>query len=139
MTIIGNNMEYKLIREVCAKDFVAVTGLTRSGKAMLAPIVSSLKRAEIIQMNFLMEQFPMLHNLEMMTDKAAVYLMRYAVHFMLYDMYLGRNTNVRPTDFTSIWNAGDPTKYLSRMYANEGEEVHERIEKEKTVLFYDAA
>lgn len=128
------NMEIKLVREICVKDFVAVTGLTRSGKAVLAPIVSSLERAENIRMDFLMEQFPMLHNLGLMTDDVVVYLMRYAVHFMLYNIYLGREANFRPTDFTSIWNTGDPAKYFMRLYAKEGEEVYERIEKEKPLF-----
>ena len=54
-------IELKLKRP--ARNIVAVTGSTRSGKSMLAPIVSSLKRAGTLKMDYTLEQYPVLNNL----------------------------------------------------------------------------
>ncbi len=51
----------KIIRQNFIKNLVLITGLSRSGKTMLAPIISSLERTEHVAMNYLMEQIPMMH------------------------------------------------------------------------------
>ena len=117
-------------------NLVAVTGLSRSGKSMLAPIVSSLNRSENLQTDYTLEQFPVLNHLGLMSEHIAIYLMRYMVNFKIYDNQIGRNSNFRFTDWTSIWNTPDPRQYLRRLIKDEGDSVFENIKEENQINVY---
>ena len=127
-------------------NLVAVTGISRSGKSMLAPIVSSLNRSENLQTDYTLEQFPVLNHLGLMSEHIAIYLMRYMVNFKIYDNQIGRNSNFRFTDWTSIWNTSDPRQYLRRLIKDEGDDYinggilergHEEKIKTKAQLVLD--
>ncbi len=121
---------------------VFVSGATRSGKIILSRIISSLKRSENIRVDHLTEQLPIMNRLGELTDEACNTLLRYSIHFMLYDNYIGRNSNFKTTDFTSIWNTPEPEKFLERIYSNnheygdsvDGDRAIERIKKEKIIF-----
>jgi len=117
-------------------NLVAVTGLSRSGKSMLAPIVSSLNRSENLQTDYTLEQFPVLNHLGLMSEHIAIYLMRYMVNLKIYDNQIGRNSNFRFTDWTSIWNTPDPRQYLRRLIKDEGDSVFENIKEENQINVY---
>ena len=128
-------LDMKLVRNPFVKNPVFVTGLTRAGKSMLSPIIASLERAELVQVNHLMEQFPMLHNSGFISDDVAIYLLRFAVDFMLTDTFIGRNVNFRYADMTGVWTAAkDPGVYFKRLFADEGNVVLKEIEKADPVL-----
>jgi len=121
--------EKKLIRKYFPKNIVVITGITQTGKSLLESIISSFETSEVVQFNFLMEQFPMLHNFGYISDEVTVYLLRYALDFMQYDLFLGRNANFRPGDMSSIWKVKDPSVYFKRLFAKEGDAVYEEIKK----------
>ena len=130
------SVDSKLFRKPFVKNPVLITGSTRAGKSMLAPIVASLKRAELLQVHHLMEQFPMLNNLNLISDSVAIYLLRYAMDFMLTDTYIGRNVNFRYSDASSVWNSRDPKLYFERLHSKDGDTVIERIKKENPVIVW---
>ena len=118
-----------------------ITGLTRSGKTMFAPIISSLDKVEKVNVNFQFEYIPMLNIINSISDKAASTTMRYFLDNQVYDNMIGRNMNLRLTDWTSIWNNSDPMKYLSRLSVNEDESILENINKSNQIfslLVHDA-
>ena len=96
-------------------QIVFVTGATRSGKIILNRILSGLDRIENIRYEPLTEQFPCLNRLNKIDDDTCMYLLKYSIHHMIYDNYIGRNSNFRPSDFTSIWNTPDPKKFIYRL------------------------
>lgn len=124
----------KITRQNFIKNLVLITGLTRSGKTMLAPIVSSMKRVEHVTLNYLMEQIPMAHILGLVPDQTAICLMRYAVDAMFYDFTIGRNLNLRFGDLSSVWKSSQPVQYLKRLFSREGDAALESI-LQKNPLF----
>ena len=136
-----SNSRMNLTRRLFAKNIIIVTGSTRSGKSMLAPIISTLKQAEVFQVNHLVEQFPMLTNLGFISDDVAVYLLRYAADLKLYKLFIGRDVNFRYSDDTSIWKTRNPSIYLKRLFTEEGDLVFDRISKANpmfVLLFHNA-
>lgn len=135
------NSSIQLVMKTPPKNLVVVTGLSRSGKSMLAPIVASLERSENLKMNYTLEQFPVLNQLGLISDHVAAYLMRYTVNFIIYDSMIGRNSNFRFSDWTSIWNSSDPRKYFKRLMSEEGDVVFDKIEKKNHLnvfMFHNA-
>ncbi len=121
----------EITRQNFIKNLVFISGLTRSGKTMLLPIVSSMEKVEHLAMNYLMEQIPMMHILGNISDEAAVCMMRYAVDNMFYDLTIGRNLNLRFGDLTSIWKSTQPLGYLKRLFAKDGDAAIESIRRRK--------
>ena len=115
-------------------NVVAITGFSRSGKSMLAPIVSSLKKAETLKMDYTLEQYTILNYLGLSQDDVTVYLIRYMVNFILYNSMIGRNSNFRPSDWTSIWNSSDPKIYFKRLLSQEGDDVYDKIEENDKMI-----
>ncbi len=109
-------MEYLKKEELSQIIFVA--GSTRSGKIILSRILSSLEEFENIRVDHLTEQIAVMNKLGEISDDISITLLRYSIHFMTYDNYIGRNSNFKPTDFTSIWNTPNPRKYFERLYTN---------------------
>ena len=120
----------ELYRESIVENLVFISGFTRSGKALMCPILASLEDAENVKVDLIMEQYPMLNAIGEMSDDTAAYLVRYAINLMLYDNYVGRNSNFRRSDYTSIWKTADPSKHIQRLYAQEGMCVYDRIEED---------
>ena len=56
-------MTIRLIKDNITDNIVFISGLTRSGKALLCPIVASLENAEKVNVNFFLEQIPFLYYL----------------------------------------------------------------------------
>lgn len=126
----------KLHREHSENKIVLITGVTSSGKSMLAPVVSSLKNSEKIMFNFVLEQYPILHYLGKISDDTAKYLIRYTIDLMLYDNMIGRDVNFRFSDETSVWKTSNPRLYFERLFMNEGVEVFKRMKEKKSISVF---
>ena len=63
-------------------------------------------------MDYTLEQYPVLNYLGLSSDHVTKYLMRYLVNVLIYNSMISRNSNFRPSDWTSIWNSEDPRKYI---------------------------
>ena len=100
-------------------EVVFVAGATRAGKVILCRILSSLEQSENIRVDNLTEQLPIMYRLGELSEKACISLLKYSIHFMTYDNFIGRNSNFKLTDFTSIWNTPNPKKYFERLFSNE--------------------
>jgi len=106
-----------------------ITGLTRSGKTMIAPIISSFNKVEKINVNYQFEYICMLNSIGSISDSATVTALQYFLDNQIYENMIGRNMNFRFSDWTSIWNAPDPKKYISRIYSNEDDDAFHQINK----------
>ena len=56
-------MTIELTKDNITDNIVFISGLTRSGKSLLCPIVASLENAEKFNVNFFLEQIPFLYYL----------------------------------------------------------------------------
>jgi hypothetical protein len=124
----------QLSKDNITDDIVFVSGLTRAGKALLCPIVSSFEKVEKVNVNFFLEQIPQLEFTNMLPKKTAVYLLRAGMNLMVYDNAIGRNSNFRPDDFTSIWKYKDPRQYIERLFSSDKDAVIEKLNKDKFIF-----
>ncbi|MBI3616062.1 MAG: sulfotransferase domain-containing protein [Candidatus Omnitrophica bacterium] len=123
-----------LSREVAlAQTVVLVDGITRTGKSLLGPVLSSLERVEIERMEEIIEYIGGLHRMGKLQTDAAVALLRMEIDMHLYNSRIGRNTNFRWSDHSSIWRYPRPGRYLLRLFLPEGEPVVKGVEKERPI------
>ncbi len=113
---------------------VFISGLTRSGKSLLCPIVSSFNNVEKVNVNFFLEQMPFLHFLNKMPEDTAVFLLKAGMNLMVYDNAIGRNTNFRPDDYTSIWKYRNPMDYIQRLFQPDGDKVIRQLDNDNKIF-----
>lgn len=113
---------------------VLVDGITRTGKSMLGPILSSFRGVEIERMEMILERIVQLYHFGKITKDAAVSLLKIEVQMKLYESMISRNTNFRPSDHSGVFKNTRKLEYLKRFFLPEGESVLERIRKEKPIF-----
>jgi len=103
---------------------IIISGVTRSGKAMLMQIVSSMNNVEKSTMNILMEQVYYLHQIKMISFDVANLLLRRSYNVLSSNLIHGRELNFKKDDYTSFYNYKNPMLYIERS--------KKEIDKEKT-------
>ena len=112
---------------------VLVDGFPGCGKTMLSPIVSSFERVEIMQYATLMEQICELSFLNRIEDDVAESMIKMNCDLLIYSVSMGRNTNCRPKDLSSIFNH-KPLLHFKRMLSDGDDVIPEKISDERPIL-----
>ena len=97
--------------KMMAENIVIVDGQPGCGKSMMSPIVSSFKRVELLTYIF---------EIEWLCDYLALkkflkmqhFLIRMLIDHKIYQQMMGRETNFRISDVSSIFNYHSPEKYI---------------------------
>jgi len=113
----------KLYKKPIIENILFISGLTRSGKALLCPIISGFNNTEKVSVNFFLEQIPTLNYLGEINTHTSKFLLRSGMNRAIYDNAIGRNANFRPDDFTSVWKNKNPMEYVKRLSEPDGDEV----------------
>ena len=121
-------------KEPLIKNIVFISGLTRSGKALLCPIISSFNNTEKVNVNFSLEQIPMLNHVGEINDNVAKFLLQSGMNSAIYDNAIGRNSNFRPDDYTSVWKYRDPMEYVQRLFQPDGDVVLTKLNSQNRIF-----
>lgn len=111
-----------------------VSGNTRTGKALILKIISSLNGVEKASVDFLMEQANGLTITKDINKETAIYYYRRAFSILDYNLRIGREVNIRKGDFTSIYEYQNPKKYINNLKFKEGDSVIKAIKREKRII-----
>ncbi len=129
-------IEAKLFHQVFDSKIILISGITRSGKALVSGLVSTFSQVDKVVVDSALETVPILHRLGKITTDAATYLLKFKVNINIYNEYIGRGMNLRPGDFTSIFNYSDPQEYFSRLARKEGQNLSNELnEANRQFLF----
>ena len=103
------------------ENLLIIEGITRSGKFLLANILSGIEEIEPVQYSGLLEQIPFLVSFGLIEQNTAKQLLRCEVDMRCYEMLIGRNLNYRLSDKSSIYNIPNYRKFLARTKNPDGE------------------
>jgi hypothetical protein len=117
-----------------APAVVLVDGLTRSGKSLLGPILSSFERVEIERMEPDLEWIGDMWHLQKIERDAAVTFLRLAVNRLFYEGLIARNTNFRFGDHSSVWRSPARWRYFKRLIVGERLPLAERVGRERPIF-----
>lgn len=98
---------------------IGVSGLTRSGKAMLMNVISTMDGVEKSNTDILLEQIYYLHKIKKINKNIASFFLRKYISILFYNNSIGRNVNFRKKDFSSIYNYSNPYLYIKRANASQ--------------------
>ena len=125
-------MPIKQIREVHERqsyvhELVVIDGIMRSGKALHDALVSSLERSEMWQHSPMIDSIPILYRSGHLSYSASVNLLRREIDMLLYHGMIGRGSNFRREDASSIWKSKDPQTYINRAESESEVEILNKI------------
>ncbi|MBI4370268.1 MAG: hypothetical protein HY547_08575 [Elusimicrobia bacterium] len=124
-----------LSRQVHLAPLVAfVDGITRSGKSLLGPILSSLDHVEIERVEEIYEYIGALYQMGKISSDAAAAVLSMQADMHLYNSLLSRNTNYRFGDHSSVWRSPTPWKFIRRLWLGEGRVVIARVQNERPIF-----
>jgi hypothetical protein len=123
-----NNLLHKML---------LVDGVGRSGKVMLAEILTGYETVEKQDYHEFLEYIPLAYKYKKISKDIAISILQTQVDTELYKSMIGRGINTRLTDYTSLYNYHSPSKYLRRAIDEDGPIVASKVKSEKpTMLFW---
>ena len=110
-------MKNKEVR-LSTNKFIVVTGLTRSGKTALTPLISSMKNCEQFFFNTVVENLFIYNYLKLIDDKTSKSLITRALNEEVFDKIYGRNLNTKKNDLTNLKKYKGEVNYKKRITMN---------------------
>ena len=95
--------------------FIIITGLTRSGKTALTPIICSMRNCEQFFFNTIVENLLIYNYLKLINDEISKSLIIRAINEEVYDKIYGRNLNNKKNDFTNLKKYMGEVDYKKRI------------------------
>jgi hypothetical protein len=118
-----------------AEKILIVDGLPGCGKTLFSSIFSAMDRVELLNYAFEVEFICRLYYLNKIQKDAAIAMVRMLTDHKLYQTMMGRETNFRYSDLSSVFNDANPWRYFKRILQKGNEiTVPERIRREKPIL-----
>lgn len=118
------------------KKLVFIDGVTRSGKSMLGPVVSSLSKTYPMQQQTLLDNLlPMYHNNSIKKEIISS-LLNFYFNKNVYYVNISREINLRPKDNSSFVNNRDYKKYIKNLKIDEGDYIIKEIQKKNYYPVY---
>lgn len=109
-------------------DVIVVDGLWGVGKTAVTSVIGAMKNVEKMRLNHVHEYVCTMNHLGKMSDDATRYMLLTYSDIDQYSNMIGREVNFRPSDASGTKNTpGSTLKYLRRMFAEDGDQVVERI------------
>ena len=112
---------------------VLIDGFPGCGKSMLSTIISAFDRVEILQYPYFIEQICILHFLDRIDNDAAESMIRLVSDLLIYNVSMGRQTNCRPGDLSSIFRH-KPLQHIRRMLSEGDRIIPQKIKENKPIL-----
>ena len=104
------------------------------GKTLLSAIIAALDRVELLNYAFEIEFICRLYKLSKIDEDAAVSLIRMFTDHKLYQTMMGRETNFRYSDLSSVFKNPHPWRYFRRIFQEGDIVIPDRIRKERPIL-----
>ncbi len=113
---------------------VFVDGFSASGKTMVSPIISSMKNIESLIYPYEIEWISsFLYSNKIDSLSYQEFLKQYADH-TIYNQMMGRNSNFRPSDISSVIQSRKLFEYLKRIFQKGDNEIPKKIFNKKPIL-----
>jgi hypothetical protein len=119
---------------ISAKKIILITGMTRSGKTLLSPIISSMKDSEQFFFSTISENILVMNYMKKINLNTADHLIKKTINESIYDKLLGRNLNTKKNDYTSIYSHRKKKLYLKRANLPKDFRIEKAIELKKNIF-----
>ena len=118
------------------KKLVFIDGVTRSGKSMLGPVVSSFTKTYPWQYQTILDRLLPVYKHKSIDHSLLTSMLNHYFNKNIYCLNISREINLRKNDFSSVVYDKDYKKYLNNLKINDGNQIIEKIKKKNFNLVY---
>lgn len=120
-------------------NLIFISGVTRSGKSILCPIISSFKNTENFILNSFSEVVLAKIHSSLINKETGKYLIKISFNEIIYNLAIGRNLNLKKTDYSSVTNNVNFNIYQKRLKTHESKLNTKNILKKNffPIMFHD--
>ena len=119
-----------------AKKIVIVDGMIGGGKNLISSIVSSLPNVEMWLHKPKIEQICLLHHMGHISLDATIALIKTWMDEEICNQSMSRNTNFKPSDYSSVFYDARPLRYFKRLFKSPLKAI-ESIKKRDVSIKYN--
>ena len=121
---------------ILPKKIIFIDGISRSGKLFTGTLLSTFKNYEHLEFGLNFERLCSALEFKKINEDFAKSFINNYLNELMYNKYLSRNVNFRPTDRTGVVNTQNYKLYKKRLKMKEGDNIIKQIKKEnKSLLF----
>ncbi|MEK7084475.1 MAG: sulfotransferase domain-containing protein, partial [Patescibacteria group bacterium] len=131
-------MKKKIIigkRKPLVRHLLLVEGISRSGKFLLADLLSGLRGIEPVQYYGLLEHIPVFEAAGLIDRRTAEEILRCEIDTHCYEMLIGRNLNHRVSDKSSIFKNPRAKEFVRRSAIADDETLNRFYQHKAYSLF----
>jgi hypothetical protein len=115
-------------------DIIIVDGQGRSGKNLIAILLSSISQIEKMRLDSQLDYVPRYFALGKMSKDAAIVALQTEFDEKYYYNSISRDVNFRFSDYSSVWKQGHKLKYFYRLFQPADEAALRRIESQNPIF-----
>lgn len=120
------------------KELILIDGVTRSGKSLLGPVVSSLTKTYAMQHQSLLDNLLPIYASRSMSHDVCKSLLNFFFNKNLYYLNISREINLRPSDSSALVHDKDYKTHLKNLNIKEGDHIIKSIRKKNFYPVYVA-
>jgi hypothetical protein len=115
---------------------IFTNGFNASGKTMLGPIISSIEKVESMLFPYEIEWVSsFLYNESISQESYREFVRQYIDH-SIYNQMMGRNSNFRVSDISSVLKSKHKFQYIKRLFKKGDNHIVEKIKSENHTLSF---
>lgn len=122
------------INKKLSSNIVIIDGFSASGKSLVCPILSYLERSENWQIDYNYEHLAIINYLKNASKNAVKNILETRSDELIYNLYIGRNINLRAKDQTSPIFINLEKKYVQRSKKDENSVTVDEIRNNNPII-----
>ena len=124
-----------IVQKIFRDNICFLSGCQRSGKSLLAALLPSIKKIEILNKEPILGSIFSMYQTGELDNKATKYLLSFILSNVNYSNFLGRKINLKKNDETSIYHLLNYREHLKKITVNK--KINFKKIKNKKTIIYD--
>ena len=118
------------------KSLIFIDGVTRSGKSMLGPVVSSLTKTYPWQYQTILDNLMPIYKHKSISHDVLTSMLNFYFNKNIYNLNISREVNLRENDLGSFIHNKDYKEHLINLKIKDGDHIIKKIKKKNYHLVY---
>lgn len=119
-----------------SKRLLFIDGVTRSGKSMIGPVVSSFTKTYPMQFQTILDNLMPIYKQKSIRHDVLTSMLNFYFNQNIYNLNISRQINLRKNDLNSLVNDKNYKEYLQNLNIKDGDYIIEKIKKKNHTLVY---
>ena len=114
---------------------LVLDGMTGTGKTLVMNVIDTMSEIAPPKFSYILEHICIANSNALLKEGIGTQMLQIHLDQLQYDGKISREVNFRPRDLSSIFKSKKKFKYISRLFAEDGELASARVKTENEAIF----